>query len=124
VYCWQFATSYHLIAMEQVPGPFYENIADTYVPTLQHNHAGNWQAISQAECGSAKLSNAAGFVNPGDFDGYPTSPGGYPAALRTVVAAAIELNQPWAQLAWSRLINAPRQPSFTQHPAFAILPHQ
>ncbi|MDH3588080.1 MAG: PKD domain-containing protein [Gammaproteobacteria bacterium] len=122
VFCWQFATTYRFVASQPLPGPMFDNIADAYIPTLQFNFGGQWQAISQNECGTAAMANAAGFSGAGEFAGYPNHPVGYPAALRPVLAAAVERNEDWAQLAWDRLTNAPRQPDFAQHPSFAISP--
>ena len=129
VYCWQFATASRIIASQPGPGALFDNMADAYIPTLQYNFPNNWQAISQAECGSQAMADAVfadgsvgGFGHAGNFAGYNTHPIGYPAGFRPVLAAAKELNQPWANLAWDRLVNAPNQPAWTQYPSFAILP--
>lgn len=122
VYCWQFATTKRQVMSAPLPGPEFATIAEAYIPTLRFNFPESWEAISQAECGSGAMTAAAGFSAAGEFAGFPSHPVGYPASLRPVVAAALELDQGWAQLAWERLLEAPRQPRWTTYPSFAILP--
>ncbi|MDH3767551.1 MAG: PKD domain-containing protein, partial [Gammaproteobacteria bacterium] len=123
-YCWQFATTYRILARAGETGDLFTNMADAYIPTLQFlgPYSDNWEAISQAECGSSAMASAAGFDGAGEFAGFPANAGGYPAALRPVIAAALERDRQGAQIAWQRLLNAPRVPGFDKNPAFAILP--
>ncbi len=122
VYCWQFATVYHLVASEPGRGALFESMAEAWLPTLQDQFPDRWENISKQECGTAAISRAAGLGSKGDFAGYPTHPVGYPAALRPVLAAALELGVKGARPAWQRLLEAPRQPKYGQHPGFAINP--
>ncbi|NNF66980.1 MAG: hypothetical protein HKM98_05680 [Gammaproteobacteria bacterium] len=121
VYCWQFATAYR-IKTRAVEGVWFQSMGEAYIPTLEDQFASRITDILAAQCGTNSMADAVGFAEASDFVGWPEHPAGYPASLRVVVAAAVELNQDWAPLAWDRLVNAPSQPKFYQYPTFAIIP--
>ncbi len=114
--CWISAASYYLLVRDSSTTPVYATFAQAYQATID-------PAIRAQACASTAMGQA--FDPPllaGEMSGYSYSDAGYPSNMQPALAVAAQSGIAGADQAWATFVSRSVKPTYSESPAFAIVP--
>lgn len=114
--CWISGASYYLLVRDSESSPDYTTFAQAYAATIE-------PTVRAQSCGSVAMGNA--FDPPlaaGEMSGYSYSDAGYPSNMQPALAVAVQSGIAGADQAWVTFMSRSVKPTYSESPAFAIVP--
>lgn len=114
--CWVSGAPYYLLVRDNSGGTVYGTFAQAYQATIA-------PAVRAQPCGSAAMGQA--FSPPlqaGEMSGYASSDAGYPSNMQPALAVAAQSGIENGVWAWEVFMTRSVKPSYSESPAFAIVP--
>jgi len=114
--CIQESCNYSLGVRATATSSFFATLAECFDFTLS-------ATLKAAPCGSpTRLAMASSKCLPGDIDGYPSDPMGYPSNYQPALAMTVDTGYPGAAQAWAKFMSRPTKPDYGTSPQFGIVP--